>query len=356
MSTATPNVTDPSVETADAPEITCPKCNTTTPWKESSWCPDCGYYPGITDAVPEEAKPADAPVVEEAETPAEKPLLPKWVTWSIGGATTIVVASIGASYYFTYWGGDRSLVSLIVLLSGIAAFLGAHILTSVASMQESGDVAPFDIIGRPIEMWRPTIHGLPKTGNRIVSGVCGMAAILSALVIIGGLDFNSIFEKEEVVDSRPGVFKRIVTTAADAAPEEDQPETIEDALDAIQPDVEELDAASSALLPQPGEPLQCVVYGYMNDGKEGIGRLLLAAEVHGTRVHVATLDFKKLPPHIRASMNSRLANLTAENSSVDTRYNGTWVKPSVAFNVDFTGWSMAGELIRPRLSVTSTSD
>lgn len=344
------NEKEASSEMVDAPDVTCAKCKTKTPWNGSSWCPDCGYYPGISDVISEDVRPQEE--VEQATKTTltgQPPLLPGWVKASIGGATAIVVISIAASYYFTYYGGDRSLISFLVFLTGLAVLTGAHLITSVAAMQECSDITPFQIIGNPIEMWRPTIHGLPNTGRRIVCGVCGATAVLSALFIIGGLDFGSVFEKDEVETEKPGIFKRMVTVPADA--DVDNPEqSLEESLEELEPVVEELDAASAALLPSPDEPLQCVVYGYMNDGKEDFGRLLLAAVIGETRVHVGTMDARKLPKHIRENLAQRLPQLVVDEPYVKSRYNGNWVTPSVAFNVDFKGWSMAGELIKPKIS------
>ena len=125
-------------QTVAAPEVTCVKCNSTTPWGSSSWCPDCGYYPGVTDVLPQtEVLPEQE---EETAIVAEKtPLLPQWVILAIAIPTTIILLSLGARYYFTFYGGDRSLFSFIMFLAGIAALLGAHLLTSFKSMQNDSN-------------------------------------------------------------------------------------------------------------------------------------------------------------------------------------------------------------------------
>lgn len=341
----------PNSETP-VPDETCAKCHTTASWGSSSWCPDCGYYPGISDALPEHEREVDPNALVEEQTVAEKqPLLAQWIILAIAGPTTILVLSIAARYYFTYFGGDRSLFSFIMFLLGIVSFVGAHVLTSIRAMQADSGVTPFDVIGKPIEMWRPTIQDLPKTGNRIVFGVCGVTAIISALVITGGIDFGSIFANPwvERKEEKAGVISRLMHSAPEADGDPDK--TMEETLEELAPIPQELDEATQALLPSADKPLTCVVYGYMKDGENDFGRLLLAANIGGQRVHVGTMDAKNLPDHVRQNLASRLRKLERSKRSVDSRYNGTWVEPSIGLNISFDSWSISGELANPRISL-----
>lgn len=341
----------PPVGAGNATE-TCPQCHTTTPWEASSWCPDCGYYPGITDAVPTpdsviEDKSADLEVAVEAKPP----LLPIWVTASIGGATAIVVASIAARYYFTYFGGDRSLWSFLIFVTGLAATIGAHVRSAIASMKDSSDVSPLDVIMHPIEMWRSTIRGLPKTGGRIVSGVCGMTAVLSSLLIIGGIDFASVFEKPwvEKNQDQQGVVSRIMSTVRTKQTAGGEEESLEDSLEKAAPLPEALDPDLLAELPSPDEPLTCVVYGFMQDGEQDFGRILLASNIKGARVHVGVMPATTLPRHVRQNLAARFSQIVADKPSVASSYRGNWVRPTIGLNIEFDGWSGGGELINPAI-------
>lgn len=345
--------TAPEAAEVQAPEVTCDKCQTTKPWGSSSWCPDCGYYPGVTDIHGEEQREY---VPEEGEVAEQQPLMPMWLIWAIAGPTTILVAMFCARYYFTFYGGDRSLFSFVVLLTGIVAFAGAHILTSFKSMQADSNCSPFDMVGRPIEMWRPTIHGLPDTGFRIVSAVSGVTAIISALVITGGIDFGSIFLEPWVTPDKKAEKKGIVERIMEKAPakDEDPDKSIEEIAEEFTAQPQELDPDMQALLPSPDDPLTCVVYGYMKDGKDDFGRLLLAANVGGTRVHVGTLSASEVPKHVRENLITRLSKLHAGKPAVESRYlGGTWVEPRIGLNIKFDKWTVAGELSNARLTFGS---
>ena len=208
-------------------------------------------------------------------------------------------------------------------------------------------------------MWRPTIRELPKTGNRIVVAVSGFTAFLSALVITGGIDFASIFAdpwvQPEGKKDKGGIIGRMMQNAPEKEADPDQ--TMEEAFEELSAVPEELDESMQALLPSPDDPLTCVVYGYMKDGEDDFGRLLLAATVGGQRVHVGTLDASELPKHVRENLAARLRKLEREKSSVETRYmGGTFVRPSIGLNIEFDSWTGLGELSNPRLSLGKKSD
>lgn len=334
-------------EVESKPE-TCPKCHTTTPWRASSWCPECGYYPGIAEGISE--------VVEEEEvvevSTEQPPLVQQWVTRSIAGPSLLFAFGIGANYYFTYWGGDRGLVSLILLLVGALTFMTAHFKAFLALLNDEPTATPFDMVAKPVETWRSTIRGLPGTGNRIAIACSGIAAVAVALFVIGGIDLNSLFEKEKVEEEETGIVKRMMTGMVQHAPQpvdEDPPETMEEALNNLAPIVEELEAASLALLPPADQPLTCVVYGFLRDGDDD-ARLLLASEVMGARVHVGTMKMSELPTHVQENLASRLGQLITDERAVESKYHGTWVRPAVGFKVDFESWSMNGELTKPTIA------
>lgn len=347
---------------------TCAKCGTTTPWKGSSWCPECGYYPGISDAIPEQ-EVVDEVEVEE-EVVEQPPMLPAWVVKSIAGPTAIIVLSIVARYFFTYYGGNRGIWALLLLFVGAVAFVAAHVRTSLQSMHEKPTLGPFDMIGQPIEMWRPTINGLPFTGDRIAIGVSGLTAVFSALVIIGGIDIGALLHREKVQEDKdaPGPIAMLMSFGKSMVDKVEQPqepddvdvdindpESMKQALGKIVPIIDEEETPMSAkkqkLLPSPSKPLRCYVYGYMKDGKEDFGRILLAADVKGVGVHVATLDATDIPEHARKNMAVQFENLLTDKPAVQSSYFGTWVKPKIRLPIRFTGWSARGELLNPELAV-----
>lgn len=328
------------------PRVTCDKCNSTTPWGESSWCPECGYYPGVSEICPESY---EEPVFDGTQTTvdAEAPMVAPWIMQLIAYNSALYVISIGARYYFEYFDNSfRGLTGLIVLIVGFVTMVINHLRAALDAMQTNCELSPFDMVGSPIEMWRSTIRGLPKTAGRIIWVTMGISAMICGVLVIGGIDLSDAF-KHEPVQKKPDVLKSIISTAVEnAPPEEEQPETLEEALEQVRT----LEEVGEIPMPQPGEPLTCVVYGFLRDGENDFGRILLAAEIGGARRHVATMPASAFPKSSREILAARLEPLIVEQPSVETQYHATWVRPTIGLRIEFSGWSVLGEMNDPTLA------
>ena len=127
----------------DAVEVTgetCPKCHTTKPWKASSWCPDCGYYPGVSDALPESERAATELMNAPAEAATDQPLMAPWLVRAIAIPSMIIVGSMLVRVYFNYFGGERGLIALAMFVIGSLAVIIAHLKTSFAAFNDKADI------------------------------------------------------------------------------------------------------------------------------------------------------------------------------------------------------------------------
>ena len=346
-----------TLESEKDPDETCPKCHTHDDWGTSSWCPKCGYYPGVSEACPQQAGNSEQPDAEMYETEADSdqppPMIASWVLQIIWINTGLFVASIAARYYFTYFDNSfRGLSGLIILFIGFLLASFNHIRAALEAMQKNVDLGPLDVLGSPIEMWRPTLAGLPQNAGRLIWGTVGLSAMICGGLVIGGIDISEAFKHKEPPPKKPDVLKNMVSQAVKEAPKDDQPETIEEALE----QVATLEEIGDIPLPEPGAPITCVVYGFMRDGEDDFGRILLAAEIGGKRRHVATMPASAFPISSREILAARLEPLIVEQSSVDTQYRATWVRPTIGLRVEFSGWSVLGEMNDPTLAPRSSKN
>lgn len=339
---------EPSEGNEEVAQDTCPKCLGETQWEKSSWCVHCGYYPGVSEICPshiDEVSPADTDV-ESSAPEVEPPLIAPWVVQLTAYNTALFVASIGARYYFEYFDSSyRGMTGFVLLLVGIVTLCVNHLRAAMDAMQQNCEVGPFDIVGTPIEMWRSTIQGLPKSAGKIIWATMGVSAMICGGVVIGGIDVSDAFKHEKPKHKKPDVLKDIVSNAVANAPQEDQPESLEEALE----QVADLEPVVEIPMPEPGDPITCVIYGFLKDGEEDFGRILLAGEIGGKRRHVATLPASVFPQSTRETIAARLTSMVVEKTSVTTRYHATWVRPTIGLRVEFSGWSSSGEMKDPTL-------
>lgn len=328
----------------EAPAETCPQCHSTEPWGNSSWCLQCGYYPGISEICPQQFDDLAESDAAEGESSADSgpaPMVAPWLMKIIWYNTGLFVVCIAARYYFVFYDSSfRGFTGFFVLLAGFLTVAVNHLRASMDAMQHNAEISPFDMIGSPGEMWRSTISGLPKTAGRLIGATVGFSAMICGGLVIGGIDLSGVWAQEKPPAKKPDVLKKIVSTAVDNKPEENQPETIEEALE----QVTTLEEIGEVPLPQPGEPVTCVVYGFLRDGKNDFGRILLAAEIGGKRRHVATMPASAFPQSSREILAARLEPLITDAPSVETQYRATWVRPTIGLRVMFSGWSVLGEM------------
>jgi|GEM_PF-3895261 len=360
----TPVVDLPEVGLPDAvglpePEVageTCPQCHTTTPWKSSSWCPDCGYYPGVSDAIPESERGVADAMNLPAEEETGQPLMAPWLTRSIAIPTTIIVLSILVRVYFNYFGGERGLIALAMFVFGSLAAIVAHFRSSFAAINDNADMSPVSIFTEPMEMWQPTFRDLPESGGRIVSAASGLTAVFCALVVIGGIDFGALFAREKVDEDQkkgPGIIAMILKWASELAPEEEEqtPEGLIESLENMTdpgPMGEATDDWGG--MPDPSKPLFCVVYGVMDDGtSRDFDRVLLASKVNGEKIHVGSIYAADLPKSLRDRISRSMDELATEAPVVKTQYSAKWLRPRIGIPIKFEGWTLLGEFIKPEI-------
>ena len=182
------------IGTKPGPGEECPKCFSDAPWGNSSWCPECGYFPkagfdgtGIT-------------VTEEDLPPDLISVLPEWVGPLAIGCAGVFIGSITSRFIF----GDalqRALVSLTQLLVCGGMAIAAHLRASFLCVKDGKSLMA---VVNPGETWASMLGKVPQTKMLILLFGWGIAGAGTSLLI--GMDVNLIAEeiKKEVAD-RPKV-------------------------------------------------------------------------------------------------------------------------------------------------------
>ena len=212
---------EPEVQEA-APSETCPRCHTTADWGENSWCPDCGYYPIVDGNNTEGASWADKlpeTVVEEVDNRSAMQSIPVWFWLMTVGIIGIALASVGLRVWLVEQETLRGRIALGQLGIGMLSMAVAHAIAAKFAMSGDRRISVPDIFLSWFNIWQPTIGKLPHTSKRLLAMIWGIVACLTAVTVIGGIDYGYPFRDHEEADMKPINVVDAVASAARAQAE-----------------------------------------------------------------------------------------------------------------------------------------
>jgi hypothetical protein len=197
----------PATTDAAKPAVkACPQCGSTEPWGISSWCPNCFYHPRMGQMAA--AAPPPDPEVRhlqpgyshKSESYAELlKSLPLWGHMLWVGTVSIFALSVFMSFKLPQFGPQRAVWTLVQASLGLIAAGTAHVLVFFDAVPVTDKYGPFDLFLKPLDFWRYAIRKLPSKPWRLWMFAWGLTAVLSALVLIGGIRYSVIFETKSTV-------------------------------------------------------------------------------------------------------------------------------------------------------------
>lgn len=209
---------EPEVQEAAAAE-TCPRCHTNAEWGENSWCPDCGYYPivdGKNVEGPSWADKLPEALVEDVDNRSALESIPVWFWLMTAGIIGIALGSVGVRIWLADKEVLRGRVALGQLGVGMLSISIAHVIAAKFAMAGDRRISIPDIFLSWFNIWQPTIGKLPDTCRRLLAVVWGMVACVTAVTIIGGIDYGYPFRGHEGADLKPMNVVNAVASAARA--------------------------------------------------------------------------------------------------------------------------------------------
>lgn len=400
----------PTIEdVVSSPTETCPRCHTTASWGENSWCPDCGYYPIVDKGAPEGQSWADdlpEEPVEYEDTRTALQSIPMWFWGMIAGMVGITAFSVAVRLMNPGEDGEsvRGTIAILQLVIGGVSMISAHIIATRFAMSNDRRINLFDFVIAWFAIWQPTIIALPKTCKRLLAVVWGTIAVITAVTIIGGIDWAAAFRpSHDAPKLKPmNVIGAVAGAAkAQAAKDGDNPVTMGDALGDLAGQVEEMggdagggggsgkslqeafdelgdmegqlekmtnglpsdlgvDGDLSDLSPEEmAEKLakaaaknrancNCVVYGVVTNEKRVPTAFLLAANNDGVDQHVAEIDASSLSKAQLKKLIVKVSRLVQKKPAVPSERKAIWVEPSVTCRLSFVKLTDDGELEDPK--------
>lgn len=197
--TAPASAEKPTVKQQTRKVPRCPKCDSTEPWGESSWCPACGYYPklgkksGLRGGPPEENH--DLEESEEELSLLQMALMvPSWIYWLSAGLILLLTESLAVRILVPNL-TDRSNIALLQMLIGINVLGISHVRAYLIAAEDDENLNFFSIVWSPTVIWKTACKRLPHVRRTVYGGSWGAAMLIFAILLIG-LDYDNIFRAE----------------------------------------------------------------------------------------------------------------------------------------------------------------
>ncbi len=342
---------------------TCARCHTNQDWGTSSWCPNCGFYPTLdAQSVKDESWKAAMPVEEESIPEGNLfAQLPAWFWILMGG----IVAIVMTGFYIRVEAADaestRGMIALGILPIALTMMAIAHVIASRQAMRHDPRIRFADALISWFTVWQPSITQLPDSRKRIWSMTWGMTAVVTSLLVIGGIDYNAPFRNKETVKPKPFGNKVIqaVTGAAKAAGQGSNPgsmektlgqlsdpslvgeaaggapASMEDALSQLTSLPEELEKLKDQDLTdvQPLSDIEvdktilCIVYGVVTNEERLPTSFLFAGKPGNDYQHVAEIYAEDLDEAEYRRLAMKLFTKVQDRPAVPTDYDAVWVDP-----------------------------
>lgn len=260
------------------------------------------------------------------ETPHEGPTnffeaVPAWLWMAMGGAFLILLVNVAARVMLPLQPSHRTLLTLLEFSLGFIVAGFAHLSAHLFAACRSDKYGPFDFFMKPIEIWKPSFKQMPEGTKRICGMAWGMTAIFSAILIMAGFAFDTLFddwgfEKYEAPKAVHEVGKDL-TGKAEAIPLE----------------------------------TRCVIIGYSKTDKGELDSVILGSAPQGRLAYVGLLSQTDIPLENRAEVLKELQNITPlpechVKQGVPLK-NALWVEPKVLCLVRHKAWTTRFSLQQP---------
>lgn len=329
---------------------TCPECGTHEPWGLSSWCPKCGYYPALGKCVGQPELQADTEEKPQPQTIWE--LIPEW-GWILGLGVIGALGLSVAGRLLTQNPAELCLWTITQATLGFLMFLIGHSIAYLYAVSKSAEFGILSIVLNPLKIWRPTISRFPAGAWKLDLAVWGLTLTVGAFAIVGGFEFNSLFEDWGV---RKTANVNLVSSIVDQAKQhegdgaEDLEGSLNDFAGGSEEDIKEKLPESEGVTGKLPE-FDCLLVGYTTQSDGRIESVLLASSFNKRLVYAGRINATDIPADVLEAWQQRLPKLEQFTPFVKVKANGptTWIKPKVTVGVASKGWSETNQqLVKPQ--------
>ncbi len=334
-------------KTPERAAVPCPRCgNPLTSPGSLGWCQKCGYCESLefeagslTTMSTTARKPSPLGTFEILDMVRETP---RWVWVLLGGVVVIALISLAADFILEEDCLERAIYTTAQIGVGLLMVLGAQIWAGVwVGVATEEEVGPKDFI-LPFRLWAIAIGCLPRSRKPITLAVWGVAVMVCAVLLVGGLDFWW-----EVYNPKKFAPPPSRNVAAPAVEDGQQDKSMEDKLKEAskypEKNKEAEDKKKSKIDRRPTVP--CVIIGYLLDNDQLTG--LLVARARAGRLVYAGIVRKGFEKDAR-DLLKQLAAIRQDQPYISgLGINAIWVGPQVVCDIHQSGTDANGLLASP---------
>ncbi len=327
-------------EVAPSDPSICPRCQgkLTNP-AGLGWCAGCGYCRSLEEEGPAVLPPEPAPSRKPSALGATEfgeamRRMPAWAWPLLGGTAAIAFLAIAGDCLLDDDCLERALWSAIQIMVSVIGLIAAQLWAMLRIGASEEGLGAKDVI-IPGRLWRAAFRHLPATRWPVSLGAWCLTAMICGAAIIGGYEYW--FEALRV--------RQLRRMAGALAVEPNS--TLRDT--ARQGPIIDLPVVPVQANTESRQVAQCVVIGYLTDGKT-VTRLVLA-RAEGDRLTFAGVVKEGIAADLRVELTRRLLGLIRDEPLIPGLKlpGAVWVKPAIFCDVTHSSVDKEGHLQQPAL-------
>ncbi|MEM9354437.1 MAG: hypothetical protein AAGA92_15635 [Planctomycetota bacterium] len=319
----------------------CEKCAAKMTDGPGTVCKSCGWYAAIgahieIDHAYEAAidySNSDAP--RQAASPFD--LLasaPTWCWLSLGTFVLLLSESIAARFLTAPDSPERAWWAALQLGLGALVFFVVHTFGFVRQVSEDTEVALLDILISPFGPWKKLFGELPKRQTLFSLGVNGLPAVLFAVVVIGGLNWDKLWDWGIEAPPSKDLRDAIASQMGGGGDDKSLEESVEELAAAAPDEAGGSKGKKENEKPAPRTTATCVIIGYRADANGVAHTVLLAHEVYGKLTYLGGVT-PQLDREMLSVLSQALVEIRARKPVVKLESEAIWVHPQYVCDASF---------------------
>ncbi|QDT63649.1 ATP dependent DNA ligase [Calycomorphotria hydatis] len=349
MSTSTPaqlHGSDSSQASVRGMTVQCDDCGGLTPWGESPFCPECGYYPSLKKRIelPEVNKDW-----EGGEPVSLMSAIPMWAWVMVGGMGAIVVICAVLSAPLPAESAVRGEWAIIQAALCTIGVFTAHLTAFIVACQRDDRFGPFDLFMKPFGIWKIVLMKLPKGVWRVWLGTWSLTGIVVAVLVVGGMNSDDLFADWGIEKKPTPLIGKVIEQIPE---DEGEAESLDEALGMVgeqaaaaegendEKEEEKVDAPVTF-------SVDCVIIGYTAFDGQDFSGIFLAGLIDNKLQYVGRISSNELmeEDYNRLKVEMHQPGMARQHPVVRMGHVGQWLQPKLVCRVESTGWTKTNRLM-----------